>query len=109
MTQNHPDFSMSSCKGNCNIVGNEDLEAETSVNYEFSALYRGRNWNLEGAVFRNEIENLIEQTDIFCEVGTWSSAVMSCIDDNGDPIDRELSNPYKSYQTYRKPLFKVWS
>lgn len=106
MTQNHPDFSMNSCKGNCNIVGNEDLEAETSVNYEFSALYSGRNWNLEGAVFRNEIENLIEQTDIFCEVGTWSSAVMSCIDDNGDPIDRELSNPYKSYQNVSKAVIQ---
>ncbi len=103
MTQNHPDFSMNSCKGNCNIVGNEDLEAETSVNYEFSALYSGRNWNLEGAVFRNEIENLIEQTDIFCEVGTWSSAVMSCIDDNGDPIDRELSNSRTNLtKTYQK-------
>ncbi|WP_199479997.1 TonB-dependent receptor domain-containing protein [Vibrio harveyi] len=106
MTQNHPDFSMNSCKGNCNIVGNEDLEAETSVNYEFSALYSGRNWNLEGAVFRNEIENLIEQTDIFCEAGTWSSAVMSCIDDNGDPIDRELSNPYKSYQNVSKAVIQ---
>lgn len=106
MTQNHPDFSMNSCKGNCNIVGNEDLEAETSVNYEFSALYSGRNWNLEGAVFRNEIENLIEQTDISCEVGTWSSAVMSCIDDNGDPIDRELSNPYKSYQNVSKAVIQ---
>ncbi|MBY6238289.1 TonB-dependent receptor [Vibrio harveyi] len=106
MTQNHPDFSMNSCKGNCNIVGKEDLEAETSVNYEFSALYSGRNWNLEGAVFRNEIENLIEQTDIFCEVGTWSSAVMSCIDDNGDPIDRELSDPYKSYQNVSKAVIQ---
>ncbi|USD43286.1 TonB-dependent receptor [Vibrio sp. SCSIO 43135] len=106
MTQNHPDFSMNSCKGNCYIVGNEDLEAETSINYELSALYSARNWSFEGALFRNEIENLIEQTDIYCEEGSWSSGVMSCIDEDGNLIDRDISDPYKSYQNVSKAVIQ---
>ena len=104
MTQNNPDFKLVSCKGNCDIQGNEDLAAETSINYELSALYSARNWDIETALFRNEVENLIEQTDVFCETGTWSSSVMSCIDENGDPIDRELSNPYKSFKNVSKAV-----
>ncbi|BBM67376.1 TonB-dependent receptor [Vibrio alfacsensis] len=106
MTQNHPDFLLSSCKGNCNIVGNADLEAETSINYELSALYSGRNWNVESAVFRNEIENLIEQTDISCKVGTWSSSKMSCVNEDGSLVDREISDPYKSYQNVSKAVIQ---
>lgn len=106
MTQNNPDFKLISCKGNCDIQGNEDLEAETSINYELSALYSARNWDIETALFRNEVENLIEQTDVFCETGTWSSSVMSCIDENGNPIDRELSNPYKSFKNVSKAVIQ---
>ncbi len=106
MTQNNPDFKLISCKGNCDIQGNEDLGAETSINYELSALYSAQSWNIETAVFRNEVENLIEQTDVFCETGTWSSSIMSCIDGNGAPIDRDLANPYKSFKNVSKAVIQ---
>ncbi|CAE6949051.1 TonB-dependent receptor domain-containing protein [Vibrio sp. B1FLJ16] len=106
MTQNNPDFKLISCKGNCDIQGNEDLGPETSINYELSALYSAQSWNIETALFRNEVENLIEQTDVFCETGAWSSSIMSCIDANGDPIDRDLSNPYKSFKNVSKAVIQ---
>lgn len=52
---------ISSCKGACLVVGNPDLDPETSVSYEVSAIYTENNWGIEAGLFRNEIKNLIDQ------------------------------------------------
>ncbi|MFA0028748.1 TonB-dependent receptor [Vibrio breoganii] len=52
---------INSCKGSCQVVGNPDLDPETSVSYEASVAYVETNWQIETGVFRNEIKNLIDQ------------------------------------------------
>ncbi|CAM3517903.1 TonB-dependent receptor domain-containing protein [Parendozoicomonas haliclonae] len=62
LLQLNEDYILSSCKGNCKIKGNPDLQPETSTSYELAANYRQDTWEAEVAVFRNDIENLIERT-----------------------------------------------
>lgn len=52
---------IASCKGSCKIVGNPDLDPETSVSYEVSASYVEDVWQIEAGVFRNEVKNLIDR------------------------------------------------
>ncbi|MGF1684151.1 TonB-dependent receptor domain-containing protein [Photobacterium minamisatsumaniensis] len=52
---------INSCKGDCQVVGNPDLDPETSVSYEVSAIYNESTWGIEAGLFRNEIKNLIAQ------------------------------------------------
>ncbi|PMJ99542.1 TonB-dependent receptor [Vibrio sp. 10N.261.55.A7] len=52
---------INSCKGSCQLTGNPNLDPETSVSYEISAIYNEINWGLEAGLFRNEIKNLIER------------------------------------------------
>ncbi|WP_261835274.1 TonB-dependent receptor domain-containing protein [Vibrio ishigakensis] len=52
---------INSCKGSCQIVGNPDLDPETSVSYEISASYVEAVWQIEAGLFRNEIKNLIDR------------------------------------------------
>lgn len=52
---------INSCKGSCQIQGNPDLDPETSVSYEVSALYNEDTWGFELGLFRNDIKNLIER------------------------------------------------
>ena len=94
LTQNHADYTVSSCKGWCDIVGNEDLNPETSWNYELAAAYSQQRWNVEGAIFRNEVENLIDRGDTTCELGgTWGGNGVGCVDNNGNFI----SNGSRTY------------
>lgn len=55
------EYRLNSCRGDCWVVGNPDLKPETSTSYELSANYQDSNWMVEAAVFRNDIDNLIEQ------------------------------------------------
>ena len=55
------EYRLNSCRGDCWVVGNPDLKPETSTSYELSANYQESNWMVEAAVFRNDIDNLIEQ------------------------------------------------
>ena len=52
---------INSCKGDCQVVGNPDLDPETSVSYEISAIYNEATWGIEAGLFRNDIKNLIDQ------------------------------------------------
>lgn len=52
---------INSCKGSCQLTGNPNLDPETSVSYEISAIYNEINWGIEAGLFRNEIKNLIER------------------------------------------------
>ena len=55
------EYRLNSCRGDCWVVGNPNLKPETSTSYELAANYQESNWMVEAAVFRNEIDNLIEQ------------------------------------------------
>ncbi|AMO54528.1 TonB-dependent receptor [Endozoicomonas montiporae] len=55
------DYRLNSCRGDCIVVGNPDLKPETSTSYELAFNYQETNWMVEAAVFRNDIDNLIEQ------------------------------------------------
>ncbi|MGR5117392.1 TonB-dependent receptor domain-containing protein [Vibrio astriarenae] len=62
---------INSCKGDCKLTGNPDLDPETSVSYEISAIYNESSWGLEAGLFRNDIKNLIDRdTSEGSEVGT---------------------------------------
>ncbi|CDU12731.1 Conserved hypothetical receptor [Vibrio coralliirubri] len=69
LTQNQTDYTVESCKGVCDLYGNEDLKPETSLNYEIAAIYSQPRWNVEGALFRNEINDLIDRDETYCENG----------------------------------------
>lgn len=94
LTQNQSDYTVASCKGWCDLIGNEELKPETSWNYELAALYSQPNWSVEGAVFRNEIQDLIERGDTECRSGgTWGGNGVGCVDGGGSFI----SNGTRSY------------
>ncbi|MEZ8246449.1 TonB-dependent receptor [Vibrio splendidus] len=89
LTQNHTDYTVNSCKGWCDIVGNEDLNPETSWNYEIAALYTQPRWNVEGALFRNEIQDLIDRGDTECRSGgTWGGNGFGCVDTGGNFVSK---------------------
>ena len=94
LTQNHAGYTVASCKGWCDIVGNEDLNPETSWNYELAALYSQPRWNIEGALFRNEIQDLIDRGDTEClSGGTWGGNGVGCVDNGGNFV----SNGTRTY------------
>lgn len=80
LTQNQADYTVNSCKGVCDLHGNEDLKPETSLNYEIAAIYSQPRWNVEGALFRNEINDLIDRDDTYCENGGVFEAGKGCAD-----------------------------
>ncbi|MFA0542982.1 TonB-dependent receptor domain-containing protein [Vibrio sp. 10N.222.52.B7] len=89
LTQNQADYTVNSCKGWCDIVGNEDLNPETSWNYEIAALYTQPRWNVEGALFRNEIQDLIDRGDTECRSGgTWGGNGFGCVDTGGNFVSK---------------------
>lgn len=49
-----------SCRGECVIIGNPDLEPERSINYELSAAYDLRQWGVSATFFLNDVSNLID-------------------------------------------------
>ncbi len=55
------EYNLSSCKGTCVLEGNPDLKPETSTSYELAANYRQDTWEVEAAVFQNDVKNLIER------------------------------------------------
>ncbi|WP_440997911.1 TonB-dependent receptor domain-containing protein [Arhodomonas sp. SL1] len=75
LRQNSPTSQTASCRGACTLVGNPDLEPETSTNYEASVAYDGGAWNSSLTFFRNDVEDLIER-DLEHAVGS---------DEDGNP------------------------
>ncbi|MDA0106943.1 TonB-dependent receptor [Vibrio sp. La 4.2.2] len=61
LTQLSSENIVNSCKGNCLLVGNPDLQPETSLNYELSTSYVDTYWSMEAGLFRNEVSNLIDR------------------------------------------------
>lgn len=59
LSQYSEDYYQTSCGGDCVLYGNSDLEAETSVSYEFGFDYHKKGLNVTGALFRNDIDNMI--------------------------------------------------
>ena len=62
LKQLSPQYQASAAAGRFTVVGNPNLEPETSVSYEFGAEYQVEGWSLRAAVFQNDLENLIETT-----------------------------------------------
>ncbi|WP_432467421.1 TonB-dependent receptor domain-containing protein [Agarivorans sp. Z349TD_8] len=58
--QTNPEYQIISCGGGCSISGDPDLAAETSVNYELGFEYLQASWDVSVALYRSEVENLIE-------------------------------------------------
>lgn len=55
-----PGYQAVAAGGRFVIVGNPDLEPETSTTYEFGVEYDAGSWKLGGTVFQNDLENLIQ-------------------------------------------------
>lgn len=49
----------------CRILGNPDLEAETSVNKEIGIAYAPKGWNFSATYFRNDYQNKIVTSNIW--------------------------------------------
>ena len=74
LLQLNSDYGLSSCKGTCQLTGNPDLQPETSTSYELAANYRQNNWEVEAALFRNDVKDLIDR-DLDNVVGTTSGGL----------------------------------
>ncbi len=106
MVQYHPDFAMTSCKGACTIIGKPDLEAETNTSYEIGAIYSEYNWRVEGTLFRNEISNLIQNTDPWCEVegAVYNPADQKCYMDGDFNSQPTPSDVWRTYENVEEAL-----
>ncbi|MCH1918679.1 TonB-dependent receptor [Shewanella sp. A3A] len=62
--ESSPTFASVSCGGRCNLTGNPDLDPETSVNYELSAMWNERIYELSATVYHNKVKDMIT-------VGAW--------------------------------------
>ncbi|GGY89506.1 TonB-dependent receptor domain-containing protein [Shewanella fodinae] len=62
--ESSPTFASVSCGGACNLTGNPDLDPETSVNYELSAMWSQPRYELSATVYHNRVKDLIT-------VGAW--------------------------------------
>lgn len=97
LTQNQADYQVSSCKGGCVLVGNEDLKPETSLNYELATVYTQPRWNVEAALFRNEINDLIERTEGYCpDGGEWNESARQCENPDGTPTGNLGAKTYQN-------------
>lgn len=104
LTQNQSGYQVASCKGSCALVGNEDLSPETSLNYELATVYTQSRWNVEAALFRNEINDLIERTDGYCTLGgEWNQSARQCENPDGSPTG-ELGK--KTYQNVSEAVIQ---
>ncbi|MBJ7312279.1 TonB-dependent receptor domain-containing protein [Rugamonas sp. CCM 8940] len=56
------EYSVISCGGGCYLAGNPTLQPEKSLNYEFGVELHQQHWNLSGAVFKNDVDNMIIAT-----------------------------------------------
>ncbi|NOH95641.1 TonB-dependent receptor [Vibrio sp. 99-70-13A1] len=59
--QSSEDFSLVSCGGRCTLIGNPDLEAQTSKTYELSSMYYANRGYIQATLFFNDVKNLIDR------------------------------------------------
>jgi len=55
------EFQLISCRGACWLRGNPELNPETSVSYELSAVYQAQNFGVNFTIFNNDVEDKIER------------------------------------------------
>jgi len=66
LLQNSPNWGSVSCGSptvGCYIIGNPDLEPETSESWEVGAMYDGGFWGLGATYFNNRLQNMIDITN----------------------------------------------
>ncbi|SIT84452.1 outer membrane receptor for ferrienterochelin and colicins [Pontibaca methylaminivorans] len=69
-----PEYEAIGGGGRFTIIGNPDLEPETSVTMELGADYAGPGWSLGATLFQNDVSNLIETTCILaCDLPRGST------------------------------------
>ncbi|SHO57192.1 TonB-dependent receptor domain-containing protein [Vibrio quintilis] len=69
--QSSNDFSLISCGGRCYLIGNPDLDPQTSKTYEMTAFYHQDSWQVQVTGFFNKIEDMIDR-DLENHVGSSS-------------------------------------
>lgn len=62
--QTSESYRITSCRGNCVIVGNPHLKPETSLSYELGTAYQGDRYGGGVTLFDNEIKDMI-QTELW--------------------------------------------
>lgn len=62
---------------NCRILGNPDLEAETSVNKEIGVAYAPKGWNFSATYFRNDYNNKIVVSDTWVGSAFFNGALVN--------------------------------
>jgi outer membrane receptor for ferrienterochelin and colicins len=60
LSQLSPDYRVLAAGGRFWVLGNPDLNPETSESFEASLSYNEENWSLIGTVYRNTLDNLVE-------------------------------------------------
>ncbi len=76
------EYRVISCGGACDLAGNPDLKAETSINYEAGIELRQDTWEMALSWFNNDIDDLIERQITY--------------DTNNDPVAAEWINVAKA-------------
>ncbi|MFC3394230.1 TonB-dependent receptor domain-containing protein [Brenneria rubrifaciens] len=64
IAQFYKGYAVAACRGRCQVVGNPDLKAETSVSYELGTAYETARFGAGVMLFNNDIKDMIQ-------VQTW--------------------------------------
>lgn len=88
-----PEWQTGSCRGACRIIGNPDLDPETSSNFELGAYFAGEEGWLEGVnasvtVFQNNLDDMIDIIRTADKNLAPSYPNFVGFDENGNPIFR---------------------
>ncbi|MEG0651427.1 MAG: TonB-dependent receptor [Acinetobacter sp.] len=59
ISQSDPTYAVLSCRGDCHLVGNPDLQPETAMSYEFGGVYENNRFYASLMYFNNDIKNMI--------------------------------------------------
>ncbi|MBL0910696.1 TonB-dependent receptor, partial [Pectobacterium carotovorum] len=51
-------YTKAACRGQCYIVGNPDLKAETSISYELGTAYEAEHFGTGITLFNNDIKDM---------------------------------------------------
>ncbi|WKA63005.1 TonB-dependent receptor domain-containing protein [Pectobacterium aroidearum] len=57
-------YTKAACRGQCYIVGNPDLKAETSISYELGTAYEAEHFGTGVTLFNNDIKDMIQTNSL---------------------------------------------
>ncbi|ACT11516.1 MULTISPECIES: TonB-dependent receptor domain-containing protein [Pectobacterium] len=57
-------YTKAACRGQCYIVGNPDLKAETSISYELGTAYEAEHFGTGITLFNNDIKDMIQTNSL---------------------------------------------